>query len=276
VTASRFSSYKFEWWDITDPKYPFKIFVPPRPKEQCCQEPFFWCPNVGDNPCGVNHWRCGKQEQLQSGAANAQGLSCDGTARVPIINTPKLPPPECDCDCDSPISYELQNGGLSHGIINLGPSQSQQNYSSNEVSVIDSRVDIYKANFKSTGPIEIVVDLSWDPNVCGGVDQEPKNCQYRDDCAVHSTIVFEDNNNNAEISGGGVAELSSIPGSKTFAIKPLSGSNLDVVINIMINDTQSQCCRGYEIRLGAAYTGSDIKTQKSESNVQVIHGLLPS
>jgi len=271
VTASRFSSYKFEWWDLTDPKYPYRILVPPRPNEQCCQEPFFWCPNVGDNPCGVNHWRCGGLEQLPSGAADAQGLSCDGSAREPILKPPKPKPPECDCDCDSPIAYELQNGGLSYGVIDLGPSQSQQNYSTDDASVIDSRVDTYKVNFRAPGPIDIIVELDWDSIVCGGDDVERENCQYREDCAVHTTIVFEDNNLNAEISGGGVAELSSIPGSATFSIRPLSGNDIDIVINVMVNDTQSQCCRGYGIRIGAAYTGEDIQSQQTgDTDVQIV------
>jgi hypothetical protein len=68
--------------------------------------------------------------------------------------------------------------------------------------------------------------------------------------------VFEDNNSNAEITGGGLAELTAIPGSTTFTITPLSGDEIDVVMNIMVNDTRSQCCRGYEVRIGAASSGS--------------------
>jgi len=129
--------------------------------------------------------------------------------------------------------------------------------------VIDSRVEAYKANFKAPGPIEIVVDLDWAPEVCGGIALEPENCEYREDCEVHTTIVFEDSLSNAEISGGGVAELTSIPGSTSFTVRPLSGDNIDIIINVRVNDTQSRCCRGYEIRLGAAYVGDDIETQTS-------------
>jgi hypothetical protein len=258
----------FEWWDLTDPKYPFRIVTPPRPNEQCCQEPFFWCPNVGDNPCGVNHWRCGGLEKLPSGAANAQGLACDGSAHEPILKAPEPHPPECDCDCDSPIAFELQNGGLSYGTVVLDAAQSS--YSNGDVSVIDGRTDTYKVNFKASGNVDVVVQLDWEPNVCGGEGEENKNCQYKEDCAVHTTIIFEDNNSNAEISGGGASELSTVPGSASFTIRPLSGSDIDVVLNVMVNDTQSQCCRGYEIRVGAV---SDAAIQAADVvDVQVVDG----
>jgi hypothetical protein len=268
ITAAKFSMYKFEWWDLTEPKYPFRIMTPPRPNEQCCQEPFFWCPNVGDNPCGVNHWKCGGLEKLPNGAANAQGLSCDGTAREPIIPPPKSHPPECDCDCDSPIAFELQNGGLSLGTVDLGAGSNS--YSNNERSVIDGRTDTYQVNFKAPGPIDIVVDLNWEPDVCGGEAVEQENCQYLPSCEVHSTIVFEDNNSNAEITGGGLAELTAIPGSTTFSVKPLSGTEIDVVMNVMINDTRSQCCRGYEMRIGAAYSAAPAGA--GQTDVVVVDG----
>ena len=236
-----------------------------------CQEPFFWCPNVGDNPCGVGHWRCGGLEKLPSGAADAQGLSCDGSTREPILKPPKPMAPECDCDCESPIAFELQNGGLSYGVVNLGPAITQQSYSKGDVSVIDSRVEAYKVNFKASGPIEIVVELEWYPEICGGADVESENCQYREDCEVHSTVIFEDNLSNAEISGGGVSELSGIPGNKTFTVRPLSGDSIDIIMNVRVNDTQSQCCRGYEIRIGAAYIGTDAQSQQfSPTDVIVI------
>ena len=221
-----------------------------------CSEPMFWCPNIGDNPCGVNRWKCGGLEKLPSGVANSQGLSCDGTAREPIIPAPKPMPPPCDCDCDSPIAFELQNGGLSLGIVELGPRPTyQDSYSNSEGSVIDGRTDTYKINFKASGPIDIVIDLRWEPLLCGGAAVEEENCQYREKCEVHSTIIFEDNNSNAEITGGGAAELTAIPGNTAFAVKPIAGTGIDVVLNIMVNDTRSQCCRGYEIRIGAAFSG---------------------
>ena len=267
VSAARYSSYKFEWWDATDPKYPFRIVVPPRPDEQCCQEPFFWCPNVGDNPCGVNHWRCGGLEKLPSGAANAQGLSCDGTSREPILKSPKPSPPDCDCDCDSPIAFELQDGGLLIGTVILGP-EGEDSHSLVEYSVIDGRTDTYKINFRASGSIEASVRLDWKPEVCGGTDKEQTNCQYIDECEVHTTIIFEDNNQNAEIDGGGASELTNVPGTASFNITPLSGTEIDVNMSIMVNDTRSQCCRGYEIRIGGQFT--ETPATQSTNDVQIV------
>jgi len=266
VSAARYSSYKFEWWDSTDPKYPFRIVTPPRPNDQCCQEPFFWCPNVGDNPCGVNHWRCGGLEKLPSGAANAQGLSCDGTAMEPIIKAPQPHPPDCDCDCDSPIAFELQDGGLLIGTVILGPT-GEDSHSLVEYSVIDGRTDTYKINFKSSGSMQATISLDWKPEICGGKDKEEKNCQFIEECEVHTTVVFEDNNQNAEIDGGGASEITTLPGYATFNITPLSGTEVDVNMSIMVNDTRSQCCRGYSIRIGGSYTGTPVQ---STGDVQIV------
>jgi hypothetical protein len=268
VSAARYSSYKFEWWDSTDPKYPYRIVTPPRPEETCCQEPFFWCPNVGDNPCGVNHWRCGGIEKLPSGIADAQGLSCDGEAREPILKAPMPHPPDCNCECDSPIAFELQDGGYLLGTVILGPNGEDTN-SIAEYSVIDGRTDTYKANFRSDGPIEIVISLDWKPEVCGGEAVEEENCQYRENCEVHTTVVFEDKNQNAEIDGGGVSELSTIPGTLTFNVRPLSGDEVDININIMINDTRSQCCRGYQMMMISQYKGTGVNPA-AQPDVQVV------
>jgi hypothetical protein len=43
----------FNWFEKVDPPLFFDILVDTPPPVQCCQEDFFWCPNVGDNPCGV-------------------------------------------------------------------------------------------------------------------------------------------------------------------------------------------------------------------------------
>jgi hypothetical protein len=48
-----YDKFKFDWFAQADPQLPFTIVTDPRPPEQCCQADFFWCPNVGDNPCGV-------------------------------------------------------------------------------------------------------------------------------------------------------------------------------------------------------------------------------
>jgi hypothetical protein len=162
---------------------------------------------------------------------------------------------------------------MSYGTVTLGPEQGQQSYSNGDASVIDTRVETYKVNFKASGPIEVVVELMWEPIVCGGQDVEIENCQYRENCEVHTTIVFEDNIQNAEISGGGVSELSAIPSNTTFTITPLSGDDIDVILNVMVNDTQSQCCRGYEIRIGAVYAGQDASApQSGQTDVIVVDG----
>lgn len=198
--------------------------------------------------CGVNTWKCGGIEKLPSGAADAQGLSCDGSVREPILKAPKPLQPECDCDCISPISYELQNGGYSLNPITLSNSDTQ---SVAEFSVIDGRTDTYKINIKASQYFKVNISLAWNSDVCGGDIVEQENCQYIEECEVHSTVIFEDNEGNAVISGGGMAELSEVPADTSFVINSAFGTDIDVLLNVMINDTRSQCCRGYTIRITA-------------------------
>ena len=68
-----FSRHKFNWipatavgrcaeqgkWfspnNVRNSRFPWDIQAPSRPTEdECCQEPFFWCPNVQESPCGDN------------------------------------------------------------------------------------------------------------------------------------------------------------------------------------------------------------------------------
>ena len=44
----RFDIANFDWASESEPALPFDIFLDPRPEETCCQEPFFFCPNLGD------------------------------------------------------------------------------------------------------------------------------------------------------------------------------------------------------------------------------------
>jgi hypothetical protein len=48
----RFSA-EFDWVSQATNSVPFTILLDPTPPCQACQSDFFWCPNIGDNPCGV-------------------------------------------------------------------------------------------------------------------------------------------------------------------------------------------------------------------------------
>jgi hypothetical protein len=50
----RYDMTKFDWVEEVTPdqdSLPFEIMIDPRPPEQCCQEDFWWCQNLGDTPC---------------------------------------------------------------------------------------------------------------------------------------------------------------------------------------------------------------------------------
>lgn len=43
----------FDWYNRVEPKYMFSVLEDPIIESCHCVDDFFWCPNVGDNPCGV-------------------------------------------------------------------------------------------------------------------------------------------------------------------------------------------------------------------------------
>lgn len=44
----RFELANFDWFDQTSPAIPFTFVQDPEPPERCCQDKFFFCPNLGD------------------------------------------------------------------------------------------------------------------------------------------------------------------------------------------------------------------------------------
>jgi hypothetical protein len=69
-----------------DPAYPGAINEPKPPGDRCCQEDFFFCPNINDQSCAIT--------------------GPDG--RPPVIIPPAVPQMCCECDC--PIALDLQDG----------------------------------------------------------------------------------------------------------------------------------------------------------------------
>lgn len=53
VDLAHYQSFTFDWFTNAETPLPFEILLDPPPPEQCCQAEFFWCPNVGDGPCGI-------------------------------------------------------------------------------------------------------------------------------------------------------------------------------------------------------------------------------
>jgi len=79
----RYDMTTMDWQkDLADENLPI-ILLNPRPPEQCCQEDFFWCPNLGDAPC------------------EAEGS---------ISATPRFETESCPCDCE-PLTKLLKFTG---------------------------------------------------------------------------------------------------------------------------------------------------------------------
>jgi len=212
--AGHYNISKFNWFDKVNPRYMFRIMTASRPPEECCQEPFFWCPNVGDVPCGI-----------------------DGRIDPPPTFTPQLTgSPSLDlCKCDSPIAFELQNGGFTLPPMDCinGPKQIDP-----ISSVIGGSIDQYNQKVVVAGKWTIKAKIEFDDKLCADQKNKPG---YIDDCPVNVTGGVT----------GGQTQSGTIPAVLTFTGNTGFFNGVcppqSVLLTVIVNTDQINCCRGYKI-----------------------------
>lgn len=229
--ATKWALYKFDWFNRVDPNYLFNIQIPAKPPEQCCQEDFFFCPNVGD-ACPV-----------------------EGQPEPPV--PPQVP---CVCSCENPIGDEFGGSGLdlppldltdpstvvsvpsegfdvgadyvqvgeggeSHLIPDSAVRASDVNVAE---SVLDGGFNRFNQEIFLCGNGEIRVTLDFDSDVCGGDIQERADCAFVPSEAVSSTFLLEDVGGNAQITSTNMLETNVIPATVVFTVSSEENVKPDV------------------------------------------------
>jgi hypothetical protein len=236
VQSRRWGLYKFDWFNRVEPNYLFNISLAPKPDEACCQEDFFFCPNVGDGPCPV-----------------------DGTVTTPI----PIPTP-CSCECENPISDQFGGEGFVLPPIDLTdkknafespeedividvvsdspvgpgelvPVEDDEEFGDEDAvdlvddvvkssaistvdSVIDGTVNRFIQDITGTGNIQIDVELSLNSDICGGEMAERERCAFVDSDAFRSMFELESLTDDAAITSPTLAEVKTIPATVTFTV----------------------------------------------------------
>lgn len=150
--SSFFFMYNFEWWKRTDPRYLFTILPDPIPAERCCQDDFFFCPNVSDGPCSVQG----------SVDPRSEFPGCRGEPKLTEPKSPFL------TGQGQPADTETARAGLnltSCGVLNPSPAASQGegqvmdggNGIFTAEGVLDGQVDIWTVTEKVSGNVTITV-----------------------------------------------------------------------------------------------------------------------
>lgn len=229
--SSRWGSFRFNWWDFTDTPYVFRIIPTSKPPELCCSSDFFWCPNVGDQPCGVR---------------GNFGLE-------PTLEVPKKFLNECICGCENPIEFELQSGGYYFNPINAATDSFDNSgfIGDSIISVMDGSNDKYTADLTIKGKVQIQVFIQPYSEVCGGESNERSDCAYSDSNKIHSFSTIQDLTGNTRFLSSQVVEVEDFPGSieylaetsKSFGDGEYTESL--VRLSISVNNTGVNLCRGY-------------------------------
>ncbi len=238
---NRWSAFRFNWWDFADATYMFKVIPTNRPPEKCCEQDFFWCPNVGDQPCGVR----------------------GAFSRTPSIEMPKKFQEDCICECDNPIEFELQSGGFVFDSLDSTGEAFAKNSAVvvSQDAVIDGSADRFICDILVNGPIRVEIKVEPKPEVCGGAAKERRLCAFKDGRKIHCTATIQDLTGGIIFQGPQIAESEDFPGSIDFQLDTQQFTDGDpededaVVEKITskarvvftANDTFINLCRGYRV-----------------------------
>jgi hypothetical protein len=235
-SRNRWSAFRYNWWDFTDIEYAFRIVPTKLPPEKCCEQDFFWCPNVGDEPCGVR----------------------GAIGRKPNIEMPKKFADECICECENPIEFELQSGGFVFDPLDTTDDAFEENSALvvAQDSVIDGSSDKFTLDVLIDQPVRIEARIEPRSEVCGGQKKERRGCAYRDGRKVHTTGVIQDLSGGAIFTSPQISEVEAFPGTLEYKVDTNKFTNSDgedeniesklrLVLNV--NNTFINLCRGYRV-----------------------------
>lgn len=265
LTATSGSKEDVDWVDCfgnaKEPTYPWEVITPKQPDEACCQQDFFWCPNVNDAPCAV-----------------------DGTVFPPQPPFPLNPPSSSECcECDCPILSEVTTGGYDFETVTvfsdggIGDANGKLDETLREQCVscdISGNTQKYRFKVKSLEDIDslvVIARIRLDKSVCpdrpnivlspGNDPSNPAlvpgtNCgppATLEDCVPQWRIVASD---------GGMSEpvqVRSFPtafpddssniddtvSAARFIYQPLPSG--EIAFDIDVNLNKLWCCLGYEL-----------------------------
>jgi hypothetical protein len=170
----RWNNYRYNWWDYlgADLKYIFKITPTPKPPEKCCDQEFWFCPNVGDNPCGIR--------------------GSDGND--PTMAVPRRYQDPCVCECENPIEFELQSGGYFFAPLDATTEEFRRGnmVADSVVSVLDGSPDRFTCDIIISGPTRIRALIQPESEPCGGDEKQREGCAFKDVKKIHITGVLAD------------------------------------------------------------------------------------
>lgn len=238
----RWNNYRYNWWDYlgNDLKYMFKITPTPRPPERCCDQEFWFCPNVGDNPCGIR----------------------GSGGKDPELSLPKKFQDPCVCECENPIEFDLQSGGYYFAPLDATSDDFKNgNMVADAVaSVLDGSPDRFTCDIIIGGPTRIRAKVEQFSDPCGGDEKQRQGCAFKDIKKIHITGVISDLSGAAIFNSPQVVQIEEYPGEIEFMVdtttlKDSDGNDFHLESRaqmvLSVNDTAIDACQGYKVIVAA-------------------------
>lgn len=209
IDSRRYFEYKFEWYNQPETPPPFRVVPNQRPDEQCCADEFFYCPNVGDQPCGIE-----------------------------VISDPQPPErfgPVEPCPFDSPLAFELQSGGAVLPTL----SNTDGPLNSTAKGLINGQPDYYSEKILATGEnIPLVITFGENFEI---VPQDHPSRISNPPVQITGTVTGPGVSPPTQ-------QIFQIPGEMIFILSP-GGSEVEYLLELSVNETNIEACAEYDITI---------------------------
>lgn len=286
----RYNIQRFDWQLSVAGGIPFNIIQEGPPPEDCCQEDFYFCPNLGDlcsikgSPKAPLRVPIGRDKNQFGGGTSSSGGTGTGTGSTP-------PPPFKNglivCPIDDPNAPYLSGTGVNLGTI-TGEGQVIAESVVTDRNKPDSyRVDVQFPNAQTEFQIDVEIQIGHrDGTFDGGiafaastrdtiVDADdpalptqpieedsgtpPTSGAIEIPCPIHSSVFILTERGVHTLIPGQTQEMqhdSVQTGQNSIKIKTFTGviqNNGTILgLNINVNDTLLDCCLPYAVRVTVA------------------------
>lgn len=254
--TARYQIQRMDWGMKAAEKLPFSIVQEAPPPEACCQEDFYWCPNLGDL-CTIGGSPEAplrepvKSEFISGGDGKKGSGSSVGTSTTP--DTPPFKSGFAPCLLPDPNAILLSNGGGA----NLGTLLENGQIVTESVVTNRGHPDIYTINLgfaaaQTEFQILVEVQIGTSDGTFNGGTPFSNSDDIEPNCILSSSFFLQTETGTITQVVPGLTQDTLHDGVQSVKSRIFTGltvnNNTNLVLTININNTLLDCCLPYAIR----------------------------